>query len=247
MKALLFSATLLAMLAAKPCFAQSTERGTNETNMSTTIEFESESFEFGEVEEGEIVKHVFKFTNTGDKPLIITNAQDSCGCTVPFYPKVPIMPGESSEINVEFNSAGKPGKNVKQVTISANTSPSTSVLKISGQVIPSSKTAEETEAEFAKRQEEMDAIAELSPNCFAIFPNPTSNELQVDLKDHIGREATVHIANKLGQTILKKSIPKISSETTLFDVSSYTPGVYLITIEMAGQKPMAQCFVVTGE
>ncbi len=246
MKAFLFTTTFLMLLVIKPCSAQEIDEEANEPMNTTTIQFESTSFDFGEIQEGELVKHVFKFTNIGDKPLIITNAQGSCGCTVPFYPKVPIMPGESSEVEIVFNSSGRVGAQMKQATISANTSPNISVLKIRGTVIPSEKTEEEIQAEFKKRQEEKAAIEELNPNCFAIFPNPTSDELQLDLKDYIGREANVHITNKLGQTLLKKSIPKISAETTLFDVSTYTPGIYLISIEIKGQKPMTQCFVVTG-
>ena len=59
----------------------------------TTIEFEETKHNFGTIKEGEKVKHIYKFKNTGDNPLIISNAVASCGCTVPSYPKEPIPPG----------------------------------------------------------------------------------------------------------------------------------------------------------
>lgn len=106
------------------------------------FEFENEFHDFGEIEEGIVAEHVFKFTNTGDAPLIISNAQGSCGCTVPVWPRNPIAPGATGEIKVSFNSAGRGGKQDKQVTLNANTVPNTHVLKITSQVKPSNKPAE---------------------------------------------------------------------------------------------------------
>ena len=66
-------------------------------------------------------RNVFAFTNTGDAPLIITDARSSCGCTVPQYPKnTPIAPGESGELVVKFNGSGK-NQVTKTVTVTANT------------------------------------------------------------------------------------------------------------------------------
>ncbi|MCB0542300.1 MAG: DUF1573 domain-containing protein [Saprospiraceae bacterium] len=100
----------------------------------TTINYENEKFNFGVVDEGEIVKHVFKFKNTGKEPLIISNAKGSCGCTVPTWPKEPVPPGGMGEIKVEFNSKGKPGPQSKRVTVTANTNPSETYLEIAGEV-----------------------------------------------------------------------------------------------------------------
>lgn len=96
--------------------------------------FNEESHDFGEIEEGTVAKHDFVFKNTGDAPLIITNAAGSCGCTVPQWPREPIAPGEEGTIHVEFNSQGRTGNQQKQVTLNANTQPNTMVLKISAQV-----------------------------------------------------------------------------------------------------------------
>ncbi|MGY4384763.1 hypothetical protein ACVWYN_001797 [Pedobacter sp. UYP24] len=76
---------------------------------------------FGTIKKGEIVTYAFKLTNTGKEPIIIKDALATCGCTVPEIPKQPIKPGESSEIKVVFNSAGKPvGPITKPITVSSN-------------------------------------------------------------------------------------------------------------------------------
>jgi hypothetical protein len=121
--------------------------GAEDANLVTAqgtpaFQFDTEFHDFGEIEEGIVAEHIFKFTNSGDAPLIISNAQGSCGCTVPDYPRTPIAPGETGEIKVSFNSAGRGGKQDKQVTLNANTVPNTHVLKITSQVKPSSKPAE---------------------------------------------------------------------------------------------------------
>ena len=74
----------------------------------------------------------FVFTNTGEEPLIISKAKGSCGCTVPNWPKEPILPGKSGKIDVVFRpSKGQAGsKQTKTVTVSANTSPENTILKI---------------------------------------------------------------------------------------------------------------------
>ena len=111
------------------------------TGPTTTMNFEETKFDFGDVDEGETVSHVYEFVNTGDEPLVISNAKGSCGCTVPKWPKTPIPPGETGEIQVEFNSKGKSGKQTKRVTITANTDPAQTFLTISGNVIKKDKPA----------------------------------------------------------------------------------------------------------
>lgn len=102
---------------------------------SAQFEFDKMEHDFGDVDEGNTVNTVFKFTNTGDAPLIISNAAGSCGCTVPEYPRTPIAPGEQGEMKVSFSSANKSGDQNKTVTITANTVPQTTVLKIHANVI----------------------------------------------------------------------------------------------------------------
>ena len=99
------------------------------------IVFESEFHDFGEITEGMVVKHTFTFTNEGEGTLVISNAQGSCGCTVPDWPRQPIAPGESADINVSFNSTGRAGKQDKRVTVTTNAVPQTKVLNITSMVL----------------------------------------------------------------------------------------------------------------
>ncbi|MEO6131025.1 MAG: DUF1573 domain-containing protein [Saprospiraceae bacterium] len=101
---------------------------------TTSMAFEETDFDFGTVNEGEHVKHTYKFKNTGNEPLIIASAKGSCGCTVPKWPSDPIAPGQTGVIDVEFDSKGKPGKQTKRVTVVANTVPAQSFLNITGNV-----------------------------------------------------------------------------------------------------------------
>ncbi|MEQ8324308.1 MAG: DUF1573 domain-containing protein [Vicingaceae bacterium] len=97
--------------------------------------FDEESFDFGDISQGEKVEHSFIFENTGEADLIISSATGSCGCTVPSYPKEPIKPGQKSEILVVFDSNGKQGAQHKRVTIMANTNPNQTVIAIMANVL----------------------------------------------------------------------------------------------------------------
>ena len=96
--------------------------------------FEAEEFNFGTIKQGESVTHEFTFTNNGKDDLIITNAQGSCGCTVPLYPKEAIKKGAKATIKVTFNSAGKMGLQDKTVTITSNAKNSPKILHLKGTV-----------------------------------------------------------------------------------------------------------------
>ena len=102
------------------------------------ISFDKTEHDFGTIKEGDIVETVFSFTNTGKSELIISSAKGSCGCTVPEWPKEPILPGEKGEIKVKFNSDRKPNKQQKQVTLVTNTDGGKEVLVIKAQVTPKS-------------------------------------------------------------------------------------------------------------
>ena len=99
------------------------------------IKFEESVYDFGTISQGEKVKHTYFFKNTGKSPLIIHSAQGSCGCTIPEWPKEPIQPGEEGKIEVSFNSEYKSGHQEKMVTILANTKPTKTFLKITGEVV----------------------------------------------------------------------------------------------------------------
>ena len=104
------------------------------------ITFDRIFHDFGNVNEGEMAKTVFTFTNTSENDLYIVDARGSCGCTVPKYPKnVAIKPGETGEIEVNFDTTGRPNLQQKMVKVSANTSTSGEMLRIQAFVNPINK------------------------------------------------------------------------------------------------------------
>ncbi len=104
------------------------------------ITFDRIFHDFGNVNEGEIAKTVFTFINTSENDLYIVDARGSCGCTVPKYPKnVAIKPGETGEIEVNFDTTGRPNLQQKMVKVSANTSTGGEMLRIQAFVNPINK------------------------------------------------------------------------------------------------------------
>ena len=100
------------------------------------MSFEKSEHDFGPIIQGTPQETIFKFTNTGNAPLIITDAKSSCGCTVPQYPKnTPIAPGDTGELVVKFNGTGK-NQVTKTVTVTANTEKGSELLRIKAFVTP---------------------------------------------------------------------------------------------------------------
>ena len=102
---------------------------------STTVQLIDSLYNFGTVTEGEKITYNFRFKNTGNKPLIITNTTASCGCTVPEKPEKPILSGETAFIKVVFNSKGKAGMNNKTITVTSNARPEFPQLLLNGEVV----------------------------------------------------------------------------------------------------------------
>ena len=98
------------------------------------MEFEKMDHDFGVVTEGQKVSYTYKLKNTGQAPLIIQNAQPSCGCTVPDWTKEPIPVGGSGFVKAEFDTKGKVGPNTKTITVTANTWPQQTTLKFKASV-----------------------------------------------------------------------------------------------------------------
>ena len=95
--------------------------------------------DFGTINEGEKVTHIYKFKNTGAVPLIIEGVRPSCGCTAPNWTKEPIPVGGEGEIEVVFDSKGKPNAQNKTVTVTSNAWPKSTVLRFKAFVTPASK------------------------------------------------------------------------------------------------------------
>lgn len=90
-------------------------------NAQAVIKFEETSHNYGKFTEDKPQSYVFKFTNTGNEPLVIHQAFASCGCTVPTYTKEAIAPGKTGELKVVYNGKGKlPGHFKKTVSVRSN-------------------------------------------------------------------------------------------------------------------------------
>lgn len=102
------------------------------------LRFIDTAHDFGNVKEAAgAVTHKFRFTNTGDAPLVILSATTSCGCTKPEFPKEPIQPGDTAAVSVTYNPAGRPGEFDKNITVKTNSTKGAKArLKIKGVVIP---------------------------------------------------------------------------------------------------------------
>ena len=101
----------------------------------TMVEWTEDLFDFGEIKQGEKVKHTFTFKNTGENPLKITRVRPSCGCTSPNWTKEEIAPGSEGFIEVIFNSAGKSGVQSKSVTVTGNFKGTNKMLRFKGVIV----------------------------------------------------------------------------------------------------------------
>ncbi len=110
----------------------------NAQDKAAKIKFESETIDYGTIEKGSNGVRVFKFTNTGDAPLIISKVSSSCGCTIPKKPKDPILPGKTGEIEVKYDT-NRVNPIRKTITVISNAETPTVALKIKGLVVDSSK------------------------------------------------------------------------------------------------------------
>ena len=120
----------------------------NDNDNQASFKFEKDEIDFGTIEQGESTTHEFKFTNTGSEPLIISKAEGSCGCTVPIFPKEPILKNQSAFIKVTFNSTGKFGIQDKTVTITSNAKQNPMIIHIKGTVL---KQAEQPSTDKPKK------------------------------------------------------------------------------------------------
>ena len=97
------------------------------------IQFKAETVDYGQIDKGSDGIRVFEFTNTGEVPLIISKVSSSCGCTIPKKPEQPILPGQTGEIQVKYDT-NRVGPIRKAITVISNADTPTKVLKIKGEV-----------------------------------------------------------------------------------------------------------------
>ena len=105
-----------------------------QVNAQAKIEFKTDIIDYGEIAKGSDGLRIFEFTNTGNAPLIVSNVKSSCGCTVPSKPDGPVAPGESSTIEVKYDTK-RIGPIRKTVTVYSNADQPIVSLKIKGKVL----------------------------------------------------------------------------------------------------------------
>ncbi len=156
MKKLCYSAMLLATLLGLS-FATKAQQPVPSQPAATTVEpakpvdnpnaaeitFENELHDYGTIKQGADGTCEFKFKNTGKEPLIISNAKGSCGCTVPTYPKEPILKGQTAVVKVHYDTK-RVGAFTKTVTIESNAKTATKVITIKGLVEASEENTDQT-------------------------------------------------------------------------------------------------------
>lgn len=151
MKKSILVVAVLSVFAFSSCKDNAADK-VNEENVATAAErdadsgkfpviaFEEDQYDFGTIDNGTHVEHVFKFKNTGDAPLTIVNAKSSCGCTVPEYTKEAIAPGKEGELLVKFDGSGQNQVN-KTITLTTNTEKGMETLTIKAFVNPKNPSA----------------------------------------------------------------------------------------------------------
>lgn len=103
---------------------------------SAQIEFEVDTFDCGKISMGSQVKHRYKFHNVGNTPLVINDAGGTCACTTAQYPKYPISPGESDEIEVTYDAGSEsPCHFMKSVVVTSNSEKGSKVIFIKGEIV----------------------------------------------------------------------------------------------------------------
>ena len=101
------------------------------------IDFDTEVIDYGTVIQNSDGERVFKFTNTGDAPLIISKVKTSCGCTVPTYSKEPILPGAQGQLDIKYDTK-RLGAFTKTITVTSNAKEGSKKLKIKGNIVAQS-------------------------------------------------------------------------------------------------------------
>ncbi|MFR9603038.1 MAG: DUF1573 domain-containing protein [Rikenellaceae bacterium] len=109
-----------------------------------SIKFSEPQWDFGTIkEDGGVVSHIFEFVNSGDKPIVITNVQTTCGCTTPEYSKRPIVPNATSTIEIKYDPLYRPGSFARDISIYTSADSEPVIVKIRGVATPRERSVEE--------------------------------------------------------------------------------------------------------
>ena len=139
----LTAATILCLTFLNHSNAQDSSAVKKDDPNAPEIAFENETHDYGTIKQGADGGCEFKFKNIGKDPLVISNARGSCGCTVPTWPKEPIMKGQTGVIKVHYDTK-RVGAFTKTVTLTSNAKSDSKVLTIKGVVEASPDANDQT-------------------------------------------------------------------------------------------------------
>ncbi len=117
MKVLVLILTVFVLIS---CNEKKSNRKVLKSGGTTDISFDDNMHDFGQLTSGEIVVYTFVFTNTGENNLIVRNTETDCGCVNVTFPKEPVKPKTRGKIEIEFNTSGLIGRQLKTIEIHAN-------------------------------------------------------------------------------------------------------------------------------
>jgi len=162
--------------------------------MQPKLVLQQSSFDFGDIEQGEIVSHTFVLTNSGGDLLKITNVQASCGCTAAVPEKSELAPGESTNLPVKFNSTGRMGIQKKTVKIFTNDPQSPEMtITIAGNVVTGEQSGSVPTIYFPETQHDFGKVSEGEKVDYTFrFVNKGTSELIIkDVKSSCGCTAAL--------------------------------------------------------
>lgn len=203
------------------------------------IKFDELTHSFGILNKGEKCEFKFRFTNVGTEPLIISNSQTSCGCTVTTWPKEPIMPGQSNEVRYTYDS-NRIGAFVKTATVCSNAKNSTVLLKICGTVIDKAisnenksysdeycKCISQASVKRVMPKIKSDSISDQERSIINIFPNPFQTQATVQFDKNLD-DANLILYNMIGKQV--KEIKNITGSSYSIQRDNLPSGIYFISL-----------------
>jgi len=119
------------------------------------IEFDKETHDYGTIYVNGDGNCVFTFKNIGTEPLVLSNVRAGCGCTVPEWPREPVLPGNSAQIKVRYTTLNRPHTINKTIVVTSNSvTKNTIVLRIKGEVVeaPNQATPEKVQNQLSLPQ-----------------------------------------------------------------------------------------------
>jgi Protein of unknown function (DUF1573)/Secretion system C-terminal sorting domain len=200
------------------------------------ISFDNTEFDFDTIVSGDIVEHIFRFTNTGKEPLFIVEVRGgACGCTIQNWSKDPIPIGGSGAIVVKYNSEGKQGTQVKAITVWSNTEAQKKFLFLKGEVIDL----------FTKKAKFGNRNAQLLPYQVTIAPNPISTKVRIAMKGADGLNTDIEIFNNSGKLVSNLFVQNWMGEVEL-PIAELSEGIYWLSIKVGTAERFNQSFIVVN-